>query len=147
MVLTEAKHLQSGDRRFRELLDHLAQAAFVIAHDGRVAYANPAAGKLFSSTLAELLQKPFSCPVVEGTSELIVRCPDGYSFPAAMWAIATVWEAHPVHLVTLTETARQVKKASQFQQTNERIQQWIAELEQRNRDSALLNEFIDTLQD
>jgi diguanylate cyclase (GGDEF)-like protein len=147
MSFNDAKQLQPGDQHFRELLDHLAQAAFVIAPDGRVIYANPAAARFFSTDLAGLLDKPFPHPVSQGTSDLVVRCPDGSSFPASMWATATVWEANPVHLVTITETSRQVKEPSLFQDNNERIQRWMKELEQRNRDAVLMNDFIDDLQD
>jgi len=51
--------MPEGDSRFRDLLDHLGDAAFMVDLQGRMTYANPVGGQMVGRDVTQIIGQPF----------------------------------------------------------------------------------------
>lgn len=118
-----------GDQEARPgiLLDHLTDATLLIAKDGTVLHANPAAESLFGRSAASLTGKRFGRPLVEGGSAEIdiVSCPGG-TRTVEMRVGDTVWQGRPACLVSLRDISHRKRM-------ERRLQEAMAEAERSNK--------------
>jgi signal transduction histidine kinase len=113
--------LLACESRFHGVIERNADGILVIAPDGTIRYANPAAIRLLRRPLDSLLKSDFGRPIVPGeTTEIDLPFADGETGVAEMRVVATEWEGEPALLATLHDvTERNILEARLRQKVQE----------------------------
>lgn len=100
----------AGDARaFRRLVESSPDAMVVVDADGRVAYLNRAAERLFRRSREEMRGEPFGFPMSTGRATRIDVLPrNGEPRVAEMHVASTTWQGHPARLATLRDIGTHV---------------------------------------
>jgi signal transduction histidine kinase len=122
-----------SDERLREIIDRLADGVVIVARDGVVRFANPAAAALFGRPAEELVGHEFGFPTLAGeTTEIDVVRRGGATAAAELRAVETEWEGAPAFLVSLRDvTDRREAEARRRQAESEQAARRHAESEAR----------------
>lgn len=125
--------LEAAERRFRNVVEKIADGIVIVDLQGRVRYANPAAEKLFARTRSELEDHPLGFPLVPGeTTQVTLARPDPETLMAEMRVVETEWSGEPAYLASLREvTDRKRLKEERRQHLEERIARVEAEANSR----------------
>ncbi len=96
--------LNQSSYQFLSLINQNTDGMLVVAHSGRVLFANPAAEHIFHRQ--NLVGQPFGVPVVTGSrTEIIV--PDAANMTVLEMRVAAItWDGLPAHLATLRDVTR-----------------------------------------
>ena len=97
------KALEESDARFRNVIQHNADAIVVIDQDGIIQYANTMAGRIFATEPAKLTGTPFGFPIVAGEMSEIDVVVDGKIKLAELRVAESVWDGSPVSLASLRD--------------------------------------------
>ncbi len=90
--------------QFHSIIEKNADAMVIVDLEGRVRFANAAAGCLFGRPPEEILGTHFGFPVSGGeTAELDVVRPGGEGTIAEMRVVDTEWDGQPAHLASLRD--------------------------------------------
>ncbi len=96
----------------------MADGVVLVASDGRILFANPAAELLFGRAASELQATRFGFPVVAGgTAAIDIVRAGGETIAAELRVVETEWEGEPAHLVSLrdvTDRKRAEERAAQL---------------------------------
>ena len=96
----------------------MADGVVLVAADGRILFANPAAELLFGRAATDLEATRFGFPVVAGdTAAIDIVRAGGESIAAELRVVETEWEGEPAHLVSLrdvTDRKRAEERAAQL---------------------------------
>ncbi|MFW6375108.1 MAG: putative bifunctional diguanylate cyclase/phosphodiesterase [Guyparkeria sp.] len=98
------------DEGFRHLVESSADAIIVVRLDGTVAYANPAAERLFNRSAEVMRDKPFGLPLTDGgvarVDVLPRERPPGV---AEMRVVRSRWDGRPAMLASLRDVTEQTE--------------------------------------
>jgi signal transduction histidine kinase len=95
--------LERSEARFRDVIEHNADAIVVVDGDGLIRFTNAMAVKLFGGTRAELIGTPFGFPLVtEETTELDLVS-DGAPRMAEMRVVQSEWEGQVAYIASLRD--------------------------------------------
>ena len=89
---------------FLRIIEENPDAVIIVSEDGTIAYANPSACKIFSTSKDDLVGKPFGTPLGEGhTTEISIAPPAQKIRYGEMRIIDTEWKDEPAKLVMLRD--------------------------------------------
>lgn len=112
------KALQSGEARFRNIIEKNADGIIIVDVEGLVRFANPAAEALFGRTVQELLDKPFGFPIITGeTTEIDIVRPDQKIAIAEIRVVETTWEEDQTYLISLRDITVRKQLEEQLRQS------------------------------
>ncbi|MFW6021844.1 MAG: putative bifunctional diguanylate cyclase/phosphodiesterase, partial [Guyparkeria sp.] len=98
------------DEGFRHLVESSADAIIVVRLDGTVAYANPAAERLFNRSAEVMRDKPFGLPLTDGGVTRVDVLPrDRPPGVAEMRVVRSRWEGRPAMLASLRDITEQAE--------------------------------------
>lgn len=112
----QARKLLANEALFYPLVEKNADGLLVVAEQGKILYANPAAEKLFFASRGGLAGTHFGYPLLEGElTEIDLAHPNRRRVNAEMQCVEIEWEGRPACLVSLRPTGerRQVKESLQ----------------------------------
>lgn len=112
----QARTLLANEALFYPLVEKNADGLLVVAEQGEILYANPAAEKLFFAVRGSLAGKHFGYPLLDGElREIDLAHPNHRRINAEMQCVGVEWEGRPAHLVSLRPIGerRQVKESLQ----------------------------------
>lgn len=99
-----------GEAGFRRLVESSADALIVVRFDGTVAWANPAAARLFNRPLAVMKGRPFGLPLTDrDTARVDVLPAGGAPLVAEMRVVDVQWSGSAARLVSLRDVTDQVR--------------------------------------
>ncbi len=99
--------LRVSEANFRKVIERNADAIVVVAHDGIVRYANPAAGTLLKCKTEKLINTVFGFPMTLGENTEIDIVPrNGRIATAEMRMVGTEWEGERVYLASLRDVTK-----------------------------------------
>ncbi len=105
--------------RLRAIVEHMADGVVILALDGRIRFANPAARDLFGRPIEALMGADLGFPSVAGeSSEIEIVRPRGAVLTAELRVVETEWDGERVRLVSLrdiTDRKRAEERAAQLQ--------------------------------
>ncbi|MGD9787938.1 MAG: putative bifunctional diguanylate cyclase/phosphodiesterase [Sulfuricellaceae bacterium] len=110
----QAKQLLSNEALFHPLVEKNADGLLVVARQGEILYANPAAEKLFFAARGSLAGRHFGHPLLEGEpQEIDLAHPHHRRVSAEMQCVPIEWEGRPAYLVSLRALGerRQLKES------------------------------------
>jgi serine phosphatase RsbU (regulator of sigma subunit)/DNA-binding NarL/FixJ family response regulator len=97
-----AAEARANESNLRNVISRSVEGIVVLDADGRVRFANPAAGRLFSRDVTDLQDAfPWHEAVPGAPDEVTVARPDGSTLPAEMRTTELEWEQAPALLVSL----------------------------------------------
>src|SRR5437762_829851 len=100
---TMRTQLERSEVRFRDVIEHNADAIFVVDRNGCIRFANRAAAELFNRPAADLVQSAFGFPLVAGeTTEVDVlagRAPR----VAEMRVVRSEWQGEEAFIASLRD--------------------------------------------
>lgn len=98
------RELRTSKRRFQNIINKNADGILIVAMEGVVRFANPAAESIFGRHSKELVGEVFGFPLVIGErTELDLVHAGGEIITAEMRVTETEWENEPCHLVSLRD--------------------------------------------
>jgi signal transduction histidine kinase len=104
------KVLQNYAANFRKVITRNADSMLVVNKSGIVRFVNPAAEALFECRADDILDKPFSFPVVAGeTTEIAIMQKGGGTAVAEMRVVETEWEGESAYLASLRDITKRKK--------------------------------------
>jgi signal transduction histidine kinase len=95
--------LQATERRFRSIIQRTADGIVVVDADGRIVFANAAAGALFGRETGELVDSEFGHPLVVGESTEVDIVRGGETEVVELRVVETEWEGEPARIVSLRD--------------------------------------------
>lgn len=97
--------VRESEERLRTVLADAIDALVVVVENGRVAFANPAAGKLFALPVEELVGRPFALPELlsPSVSEAEIRAEGVGPRTVEAKVSATAWDGQEARLVSLRD--------------------------------------------
>lgn len=105
-------------RNFHSIVEKSGEGILVLARDGTVRYANPAAGDLLSKSVAGLVGQPFGYSLVDqGLVELSVKKPDGEVAALEAAVDATDWQGQPALLLFLRDITERKRLEQHLRRT------------------------------
>src|SRR3954469_4377044 len=114
---TRSKRLEQD--RLRAIVEKIGDGIVIIALDGTIRFANPAAEQLFGRPLAQLTGADLGLPAVAGdATELEIVRPQGASVNAELRVVETEWDGEQVRLVSMrdiTDRKRAAQRAAQLE--------------------------------
>lgn len=114
-----AESARAEQDRLRAIVEHMADGIVILALDGRIRFANPAARDLFGRPIEALMGADLGFPAVVGeSSEIEIVRPRGAVVTAELRVVETEWDGERVRLVSLrdiTDRKRAEEKAAQLQ--------------------------------
>jgi len=97
-----SRELAASERRFRNITLASADAIIVVADDGGILFANPAAERLFGRNIAALKNLNFGCPApTDDPQEMHIVCGDGSLAVVEVRVSDTLWDDQPATIATL----------------------------------------------
>ena len=120
--------LQASEQRLRKMIDQNSIAILVVALNGSVLFANPAAVKMFGKEAGELLGGEFGYPISNNLkTEIAIQNRSSGEITAEMEVSQTTWEGQLVYLIALHDiTAR--KMAEEERQAEQNLTEALSEL-------------------
>jgi PAS domain S-box-containing protein len=95
--------LERSEARFRDVIEHNADAIVVVDGDGLIRFANAMATRMFGGTRAELIGSSFGFPLVtEETTEVDLVSDEGPR-AAEMRVVQSEWEGHIAYIASLRD--------------------------------------------
>jgi len=95
---------RSEQDRLQAIVERMADGILILALDGTIRFANPAAEQLFGRSVAELTGAALGSPAaVDDSSEIEIIRPRGESVTAELRAVETEWGDETVRLVSLRD--------------------------------------------
>ncbi len=92
------------ETRLRAIIERLPDGIVIVAEDGTVRFANPAAEALFGRSASELIGASFGYPAVVGeTTQIDLVRRGGETVTAELRCVETEWEGEQVALVSLRD--------------------------------------------
>jgi signal transduction histidine kinase len=95
--------LDRSEARFRDVIEHNADAIVVVDGDGLIRFANAMAIMMFGGTRAELVGSPFGFPLVTGETTEVDLVSDGAPRVAEMRVVQSEWEGHVAYIASLRD--------------------------------------------
>jgi signal transduction histidine kinase len=95
--------LERSEARFRDVIEHNADAIVVVDGDGLIRFANAMATKLFGGTRAELIGNPFGFPLVTEETTEVDLLSSGPPRVAEMRVVQSEWEGHMAYIASLRD--------------------------------------------
>src|SRR4051812_12479109 len=130
------------ERRLREIIEQLADGIVIVAADGRIRFANPAAEQLFARSARTLVGTDLGFPIANGTpAEIELVRPDSQAVTAELRVVTVSWGGEPARLVSIrdiTDRRRAEERARQIER--ERVARAEAEAASRAK-----SEFLATM--
>ncbi len=103
--------------RLRSIVERLGDGIVIIALDGAIRFANPAAEELFGRPLAQLTGADLGIPAVAGdATEIQIVRPHGASVTAELRVVETEWDGEQVRLVSLRDITDRKRAQERFAQ-------------------------------
>lgn len=100
------RELDRATARFRDVIERNADAQIVVALDGIVRFANPAAARLFSMPAHLLEGSHFGFPVVGDETTEVDLISGGAILSAEMRVVATEWEGEAAFIASLRDVTQ-----------------------------------------
>jgi signal transduction histidine kinase/ActR/RegA family two-component response regulator len=98
--------LAASEGRFHSVIERNADGILVVAPEGTIGYANPAAVRLLQRPSEELHGRDFGVPVVPGeTTEIDLPLTDGQVRVAELRVTETEWDGQAAYLCTLRDVS------------------------------------------
>jgi PAS domain S-box-containing protein len=121
-ALATGPAVESGDSRFRTLIERNADGMVVLRAEGTIDYVNPAAEELLGRPSADLVGGPFGIPlIVGGTTEVDVPRPGGDVRHAEMRLVDIAWEGRPALLASLRDVTDRRRSERALRESEERF--------------------------
>ncbi|MFN2381086.1 MAG: putative bifunctional diguanylate cyclase/phosphodiesterase [Guyparkeria sp.] len=99
-----------SDAGFRHLVESSGDAMIVVRLDGTVAYANPAAERLFNRSAEVMRDEPFGLPLTDGGATRVDVLPRGRPPGVAeMRVVRSRWDGQPAMLASLRDVTEQAE--------------------------------------
>lgn len=120
---------------FRAALDASSDGMVVVGADGTVHYTNPAAARILSCTIEELVAMPCSLPLPADTvREVTITTDQDGELTVQLQSLATVWQGEPAQLVALRDITGQKQLEQQLQEQAAKITELDGTLREQVRD-------------
>jgi C4-dicarboxylate-specific signal transduction histidine kinase len=120
---------------FRAALDASSDGMVVVGADGTVHYANPAAARILSCTIEELVAMPCPLPLPADTvREVTITTDQDGALTVQLQSLATVWQGEPAQLVALRDITGQKQLEQQLQEQAAKIVQLDGTVREQVRD-------------
>ena len=130
----QAAELKRSEANLRNILTMNADGILIVAGDGVVQYANPAAEALFDRSEETLLGHPFGFPVVAGeATELDIIRSDGSMIIVEMHVVETQWLGQPAYLASLRDITARKRAAETLEAFSHSVAQDLQHSEALNR--------------
>jgi signal transduction histidine kinase len=104
--------LDRSEARFRDVIEHNADAIVVVDGDGLIRFTNAMATKLFGGTRAELIGSPFGFPLVTEETTEVDLLSTGAPRVAEMRVVQSEWEGNVAYIASLRDVTER-KRAEQ----------------------------------
>jgi diguanylate cyclase (GGDEF)-like protein/PAS domain S-box-containing protein len=118
---TSSRELRASEGRFHHLINRDADGILVVGLEGRVRFANPAAEKLFSRPVQDLIGRQFGVPIAGSEpTELEILKDTGETAIVELFVVDTRWESEPVLLAALRNVTGRALAESALRETQER---------------------------
>lgn len=96
-----ARNLHSSNVRLMKILEQNADGTVIVNKDGRAAFMNSMAEKLFGRPRAQLLNKPIKLPLDEPAAEIDLTREDGSAISVDIRVVEVDWEGDRAKLVSM----------------------------------------------
>jgi PAS domain S-box-containing protein len=96
--------LGGQDTPLDAIIEHVADGIVIVAMDGSVRFANPAAEQLFGRSKSDLIGVDFGFPIVEeGSAEIDIIRPGATALVAELRMVEMEWKGEPAILISLRD--------------------------------------------
>lgn len=95
--------LEQSRARFRDVIEHNADAIIVVDREGLIQFANRVALRWFGSTAEQLVGSPFGFPVVAGETTELDLVTNGNEHAVEMRVVESAWEGQPAFIASLRD--------------------------------------------
>ena len=144
--MSEPATTPSSEERFRTIITNCADGILIVAADGAVRFANPAACLLFGRDETELRSEGIGFPTASPSFEIQIRRPDGAIRTAELRVVPIVWEDQPCSLASLRDITMHKELADQLRLAHEeqarRVDQRTDQLNAAHRELEALSYYI-----
>jgi len=106
---------------WRALVERNADGVLIVDAQGRVRYANPAAGRLFGRASGSLVGQELGFPLVAAEAVEVILVRGGVPVYAELRAAPIEWDGEPAHLVSLRDTTDR-RRAEEQRRARERAE-------------------------
>ena len=121
------EQLQRSEARFRDVIEHNADAIVVVDAHGVVRFANTTATSLFKGLGHELVGSPFGFPIVAEETTEVDLVSDGVPRVAEMRVVESEWEGETAYIASLRDiTDRRAGEQQVLQLVREQVREQAA---------------------
>ena len=128
-VIELVEALRASEDRFHAIVDRSADGVLVVAEDGRIRFANPAAETILDRRAKELLGQVFGIPIVPGVvTELDVLQRGGATRIVEMRVAENLWQDRRAYLATLRDVTDRKRREEECREEIRRRDEFLAML-------------------
>ena len=116
--------LHMSEKRLQTIFSSTSDAIMIVDTQGKISFANPAAGRLFGKSVRKLIGYEMGIPMlVEQTAELTIVRPQGNLGVGEMTFSQTEWDEELVYVVSLRDITDRREAEDALRESEERFRQ------------------------